>query len=278
MEIYYEEFKEFCPAGDTPDSAIFDAIGAQVQIWKDRARELATPEIYDRLDGLDSEPITEDYDRLVSLRRNLAGMICSLAFEDAVPQLDLVLTPTGFGVVSNQNVAPASVDRVNALKSRLHAQGWLYFEEALDELRYLGAPQSSKLCASAFRTLFWKSRQLNVFGIINPTRDKLIEKNREILSEQPFLIRFLSPELFTALLKAEASASTTALQQIVISMCRVWFATEGAKDKGAQKLAILSFIEEHPDDFQEYMTSETYKANHFQRYENQQDDPCFFFG
>lgn len=278
MEISYEEFKEFCPAGDTPDSAIFEAIGAQIQLWKDRARELATPEIYDGLDNIEAEPVTEDYDRLVSLRRYLVGMICSLAFEDAIPQLDLVLTSTGFGVVSNQNVAPASVDRVNALKSRMHTQGWIYFEEALDLLRYLGAPQSSKLCASAFRTLFWKSAHLNVFGIINPTRDNLIEKNREILAEQPFLIRFISPELFAALLKAEASASTTALQRIVIGMCRVYFATEGAKAKGAQKLAILSFIEQHPADFKEYMGSETYKANHFQRYENQKDDPCFFFG
>lgn len=278
MEISYEEFKEFCPAGETPDCGIFDSLCAHIQRWKDRARELATPGIYDHLDNLDAVPVTENYDRLVSLRRYLAGMICSLAFEDAIPQLDLVLTPTGFGIVSNQNVAPASADRVNALKSRLHTQGWIYFEEALDTLRYLGAPKSSKLCASAFRTLFWKSCQLNVFGIINPTRDNLIEKNREVLAEQPSLIRFLSPELFASLLKAEASASTTALQSIVIGMCRVYFATEGAKAKGAQKLAILSFIEQHPEEFQEYMNSETYKANHFQRYENQKDDSCFFFG
>ena len=37
----------------------------------------------------------------------------------AVPMLDLVLTPNGFGVVSNQNIAPASKERVERLLSSL---------------------------------------------------------------------------------------------------------------------------------------------------------------
>lgn len=38
---------------------------------------------------------------------------------DALRHLDLVLTPTGFGVVSNDNVAPASRERVNELADQL---------------------------------------------------------------------------------------------------------------------------------------------------------------
>lgn len=41
------------------------------------------------------------------------------AFIRAIPSLDLVLTPNGFGVVSNQNVAPASKDRVAALTASM---------------------------------------------------------------------------------------------------------------------------------------------------------------
>ena len=33
----------------------------------------------------------------------------------AVPQLDLILTPNGFGIVSNQNVIPASKERIERL-------------------------------------------------------------------------------------------------------------------------------------------------------------------
>ena len=37
----------------------------------------------------------------------------------AIPQLDLVLTPNGFGIVSNSNVAPASKERVERLLASL---------------------------------------------------------------------------------------------------------------------------------------------------------------
>ncbi len=44
------------------------------------------------------------------------------AFADAVPSLDLVVTPTGFGVVSTDSVAPASKDRVNRLVESIRSQ------------------------------------------------------------------------------------------------------------------------------------------------------------
>ena len=37
----------------------------------------------------------------------------------AVPQLDLILTPNGFGIISNQNLVPASKERVAALREQL---------------------------------------------------------------------------------------------------------------------------------------------------------------
>lgn len=44
------------------------------------------------------------------------------ALRNAVPSLDLVLTPNGFGVVSNQNIAPASKERVARLVNSLAEQ------------------------------------------------------------------------------------------------------------------------------------------------------------
>lgn len=41
------------------------------------------------------------------------------AFRRAIPSLDLVLTPNGFGIVSNDNMAPASSDRVSRLIDQL---------------------------------------------------------------------------------------------------------------------------------------------------------------
>lgn len=46
--------------------------------------------------------------------------ICNEGARRTVPQLDLVITASGIGVVSNQNVAPASRERVDALLGSLH--------------------------------------------------------------------------------------------------------------------------------------------------------------
>ena len=42
-------------------------------------------------------------------------IVASEAMLHAIPQLDLILTPNGFGIVSNQNIAPASKERIERL-------------------------------------------------------------------------------------------------------------------------------------------------------------------
>ena len=44
------------------------------------------------------------------------------AFADAIPSLDLIVTPTGFGVVSTDSVAPASKDRIKRLLESIKTQ------------------------------------------------------------------------------------------------------------------------------------------------------------
>ncbi len=55
------------------------------------------------------------------VRVTAACVVAHEAMMRAVPSLDLVLTPNGFGIVSNQNVAPASRDRVARLIASLEA-------------------------------------------------------------------------------------------------------------------------------------------------------------
>ena len=55
------------------------------------------------------------------VRVTAACVVAHAAMRNAVPNLDLVLTPNGFGIVSNQNVAPASRDRVARLIASLEA-------------------------------------------------------------------------------------------------------------------------------------------------------------
>ena len=52
----------------------------------------------------------------------LEKLVACHAYMTAIPSLDLVLTPNGFGIVSNQNVVPASGERIERLISSLEAQ------------------------------------------------------------------------------------------------------------------------------------------------------------
>lgn len=56
------------------------------------------------------------------LRFPLEKLVACQAYMTAIPSLDLVLTPSGFGVVSNQNIVPASRERVDALMNSLESQ------------------------------------------------------------------------------------------------------------------------------------------------------------
>lgn len=49
-------------------------------------------------------------------------LVAYQAFLSAIPSLDLVLTPNGFGIVSNSNIAPASKERVEKLMASLERQ------------------------------------------------------------------------------------------------------------------------------------------------------------
>ena len=62
-------------------------------------------------------------------------LVCLSAFISVLRQLDLVLTPTGFGVVRNDNIAPASKQRVDALESQLRTQYYKVLAMTLNLLR-----------------------------------------------------------------------------------------------------------------------------------------------
>ena len=53
------------------------------------------------------------------LRSTATQIIAYDAFHRAIPHLDLILTPNGFGIVNNSNIAPASKERIERLMASL---------------------------------------------------------------------------------------------------------------------------------------------------------------
>lgn len=66
------------------------------------------------MEYLGHEDFLSDFDNEIALR-----IVVARAFVEAIPALDLTLTPTGFAVISTDNLAPASKERVERLIASL---------------------------------------------------------------------------------------------------------------------------------------------------------------
>ena len=72
-------------------------------------------------------------------RKLLCRLVTNHAYLTAIPSLDIILTPNGFGIVSNQNIAPASKERVERLMDSIEAERDRAAEQLLCHLATIAA-------------------------------------------------------------------------------------------------------------------------------------------
>ena len=98
-----EIFEKICSSATNSTAEVYDMIAPHLD---DTLQSINCVLLGDMADKLDTVP---------GLEQAVTKLVCLRTYQEQIPQLDLVLTPTGFGVVSNQNLAPASADRVKNL-------------------------------------------------------------------------------------------------------------------------------------------------------------------
>lgn len=104
IKIDKDKFEKIVLAGTNSMAVVFESLEDSFSISTQKLqRAVFGPMNINNL----SDALTLDAERF----------ICMDAFYCTIPQLDLVLTETGFGVVNNQNTSPASRDRVEALRN-----------------------------------------------------------------------------------------------------------------------------------------------------------------
>ena len=113
----YTQMKPFLPAVEMKS--------ASTTIFDD-ALEVAQNDLVATIIGTDIEALleaqVEDPDVHAKLRKLCQRVISQQAFLKSIPDLDLVLTDAGFGVVSNEKTQMASKDRVQSLTSNMKAK------------------------------------------------------------------------------------------------------------------------------------------------------------
>ena len=104
-----KDFDRYCPAGKDPDNKVFVKCSSALEAAAD----------YIQANILGPSADIDELAKDAKAGNLLLRLQCLKGFRQALPQLDLVVTPTGVGIVSNENVAPASRDRVDALCRQL---------------------------------------------------------------------------------------------------------------------------------------------------------------
>lgn len=221
----------------------------------------------------------------------LATAICLRAAYDAVPQMDLVLTPTGFGIVSNQNTAPASRERVDALRLQLRRDACQLEDHVLS---YLAAHNLMTLRRSRAGSLLWTPSLCTLYGIRTPEGGEVLREEFDAMATalhaaSARVVDVISPELYAALVKHQYAADVERVPGpspkeeaygAALLMARQLMAAHVMHGRGIADHTrhLINYIEAHADLLDEYRLSPTYQARHTTQYENKQTDPSFFFG
>ena len=151
------------------------------------------------------------------LRQLCAHIIAVDGFRRAIPSLDLILTPNGFGIVSNQNIVPASADRVKRLIDSLLANRDSLANDLLELLAkrsdWPDSPQGQFFGAS-----LWPSLELSSMAGYNADTWSHYQSLRlSVLNiEQELAEHFVSEELMARLRRNMLLRQTTPEEQSII--------------------------------------------------------------
>jgi hypothetical protein len=216
-----------------------------------------------------------------ALQDEVLRYVCLDAFYREIPQLDLVLTPTGFGVVSNQNVAPASRDRVVALQQAIRDER----DDSLDcvitlllgNKDWAGSLSAAKLVHS----VMFLAEHLHDYAGMEGHRTELLAQRAKIAEAELRIMNVCSYEEYDILLlHIQHAACSDEENKVILSMRRaIGFYLNSLWGGFERELQYISnFLEGNLSSFTEYANSNIYRVKHFENYENKREDSTFFFG
>lgn len=225
---------------------------------------------------------TTEADLSDDLLEELRRYICFSAFYTGIPLLDLVLTDTGFGVVSNQNLAPASRERVDALRVLVRNCR----DDAADRMLYLlpSLKGWGESVVARFRisSLLYTGRQLREYGGRPDAYRSDLKTLFPAISEAEEIIRsFVGREEIDEILQHIRTNSLTNEETMILSALRRaigFYIVDKLPAFRKEVDDVVNVLEDNLSIFTAYAGSEAYKVKHFEHYKNDKDDTTYFFG
>ena len=270
ITIDKETFERVVSAAASSDIQVFEAMTDALTISNDKVQVTV---LSHKLD-FDTLP-----DRL---RQDIIRYICLDAFYTAIPQLDLVLTPTGFGIVNNQNVSPASHDRVESLRTLVQNGAYNALDRVITGLLGNEVWMMTANARMLVNSLFITSDQLRDYaGKKEASRSDLFGLRPLISEAEELIFREISSEYLVHLIKGIREAGLSDDEILLVHELRqaVGFYINKQLAAFRLKLAdVVNVLDADADKYPVYAGSIAYKVKHFEHYRNEKDDTCYFWG
>ena len=213
-------------------------------------------------------------------RRLICQLITAHAFHAALPSLDLVLTPTGFGIVSNGNIAPASAERVARLSESLLLLRDTLIHELLLLLCQNSTWQESAQGKYFAATLFPTLELSRLAGHTNDLWEHYRSLRQQLLSiEYELATKYISEALY-ARLRQHALQQTLSASELplVANLRNIELALLAGKPLNYVLLtSLVNDIRSNPDDFPEWQSSSTAQLFNRPSFQNKQDSHGYWF-
>ena len=275
LEINKSDFERAVPAAREPKGRIFavmeDAIHAKAELIGFLILGEPGMKLVEDGEG-------EDADRLRMLTVRLA---CVGAFLEEMRGLDLVLTATGFGVVSTQDTAPASKQRVDALDGELRRKERLVRSDLLAYLFLIDGWSRTEQRHANVTTLFYSFHMLEQYAAIPRPKPEDWDMNTPAMAAADnHLRKHIGHDYMEQLLDQMTSNTLTDANRPVVVLCQRFIGAWIAQDRRLKEelyMRLINRLESDLDVYSAYAGSEAYRLNHFKPYENHASDSAFHF-
>lgn len=272
ISISQEQFESYIHAAAMCDDTIFNAVMPYM--------ERAYTDVANIMGRTGVEAMYGD----ANLQSAVRELVCERGFILALRHLDLVLTDSGFGVVHNDHVAPASAERVNSLEAAL----WKAADRSLNNLLHLLIETtqwgSQENCAAYLvNTILWDIDEAqSLCGKSDITHKEWVDLQTRIFDVEFKMAFAISDSMMRELRQHMLSNSLSDLEKLAVQIIRtaVGNMVVNKDDKEvmkATKLRLINWFDSHKDEFPTYTSSPEYTARHIERYENTKDSPAYFF-
>lgn len=208
-------------------------------------------------------------------------------FVSQARSLDLVLTATGFGIVSTESTAPASQQRVDSLIAQERLELLTVRALITSSLRRVTGWPDSIQAQALIGCLLWHPESVWPYVTIRPSAENWqVVTGRLKEAENVIRGKGIGDDYMDELIEKTRSLTLGNADIIVADKCKRFmldFVNRYDTEKQVQQVnkrlldAIVAQVETYPDNYQTYTDSQLYKARHSERYRNKREDPTFFF-